>query len=319
LAGLTFPSDPNVIRGVESRDNAGVYRLGDHLAIVQTVDFFTPVVDDPYDFGRIAVANSLSDIYTMGARPITAMNVVCFPRDTLDILVLREVLRGGSDKLSEAGVALVGGHSVDDPEFKFGLSVTGVIDPDKMVTNGDARVGDKLILTKPLGLGIISTALKSGAAPKKLIERVTAIMAELNATASQLMLKAGVHSCTDITGFGFIGHALQMADNSGVGFSISAAALPVLTEALVFGGAGFLSGGLEKNREYYSPSVSFGPAVNDKMRNVMFDPQTSGGLLMSVPALEADGLLAELKGAGIKDASIVGEVVAEPRSRLVVS
>jgi selenide, water dikinase len=307
-----------VIRGVESRDNAGVYRLRDDLAIVQTVDFFTPVVDDPYDFGQIAVANSLSDVYTMGAKPITAMNVVCFPRDALDILVLREVLRGGSDKLSEAGVALVGGHSVDDPEFKFGLSVTGVIDPARMVTNGDAVVGDRLILTKPLGLGIISTALKSGAAPKKLIEQVTIIMATLNATASRLMLKAGVRSCTDITGFGFIGHALQMAENSGVGFSISAAAVPVLPEALVFGGAGFLPGGLEKNREYYSHSVSFGPGVSDKMRHVLFDPQTSGGLLMSVPPGKADSLLAELKTAGVKNSSIIGEVVAEPRCKLFV-
>ncbi len=227
-----------------------MYKLTDDLAIVQTVDFFTPVVDDPYSFGQIAVANSLSDIYAMGAKPITAMNVVCFPRDLLDATVLREILKGGAAKLAEARVALVGGHSVDDPELKYGLSVTGVVDPSKLVTNGNARIGDVLVLTKPLGLGIISTALKNRAAPRTLVDRITCTMATLNAKASEVMLRTGINSCTDITGFGFIGHALQMAENSKVSFSIRSVSVPYFHEAVDLAKAGFVPGGLQKNREF---------------------------------------------------------------------
>jgi selenide,water dikinase len=312
-------SDPNVLRGVESRDNAGVYRLTDDLAIVQTVDFFTPVVDDPYSFGQIAVANSLSDVYTMGARPLTAMNLVCFPKDTLDASVLREILRGGLDKMSEAKVALVGGHSVDDPELKYGLSVTGVVDPKRLITNGGARSGDKLILTKPLGTGIISTALKNGAATKAVIQRISESMANLNDRASALMLEAGAHSCTDITGFGFIGHALQMAQNSGVGFAIFASALPIFEEAVALSGAGFLPGGLQRNLEYYSNCVTFGQHVEEHTRRILFDPQTSGGLLISVGAEHAAELLSDLRRGGVPQAVVVGEVVEAPRGKMVVS
>ncbi len=311
LSGLRFPSDPNVIRGVESRDNAGVYRINDGLAIVQTVDFFTPVVDDPHAYGQIAVANSLSDIYTMGARPITAMNIVCFPRDKLDGSVLKEILEGGLSKMAEAGVALVGGHSVDDPELKYGLSVTGVVDPRRIVTNGNARVGDKLVLTKPLGTGIISTALKNGAAPKSAVARITSSMATLNDKASSLMLEARANSCTDITGFGFLGHALQMAQNSRVGFAIVAGSVPSFAEARVLGDAGFTPGGLKSNREYYSPSVRMGREVPEHVQRVLYDPQTSGGLLISVPSEEAGRLLEALKKVGLDAASIVGDVIRD--------
>ncbi len=307
-----------MIRGVESRDNSGVYRLNDSLAIVQTVDFFTPVVDDPHAYGEIAVANSLSDIYTMGAKPLTAMNVVCFPKDKLDGSVLREILKGGLDKMTEAGVALVGGHSVDDPELKYGLSVTGIVDPNRMVTNGDARIGDVLVLTKPLGTGIISTALKNGAAPQRAVERVTKSMATLNDKASIFMLEAGAHSCTDITGFGFLGHALQMAQNSNVGFAVVASAVPFFAEARVLGDAGFVPGGLNSNRDYYSTHVQMATNVPEHLRRVLFDPQTSGGLLISVPAEKADELLVKLKTSGLDGAAIVGEVVREPAGKIVV-
>ena len=295
-----------------------MYRLSANLAIVQTVDFFTPVVDDPHAYGEIAVANSLSDIYTMGAKPLTAMNIVCFPKDKLDSSVLREILKGGLDKMIEAGVTLVGGHSVDDQELKYGLSVTGTIDPDKLVTNGNAKVGDKLILTKSLGTGIISTALKNGAAPKPVVDRITTSMAMLNDKASALMIQAGAHSCTDITGFGFLGHALQMAENSNVGFAIEAGALPVFPEAGIFGDAGFLPGGLQRNRDYYAKYVDFTPGIDESTRRILFDPQTSGGLLISISPDRAVALLSSLKASGVQAAAIVGDVVADHPGKISV-
>ncbi|MBN1366386.1 MAG: selenide, water dikinase SelD, partial [Dehalococcoidales bacterium] len=219
MCGLPQMKNPNVIRGMESLDNAGVYKLRDDLAIIQTVDFFTPIVDDPYMFGQIAAANSLSDVYTMGGTPITALNLVGFPSKTMDIKILNEILHGGIDKMEEAGVVLVGGHSIDDPELKYGLSVTGTVHPKKLITNGGAKPGDVLILTKPLGTGIISTAIKAGVVKKALTDKVSKSMAKLNKTASELMQKIGVHASTDITGFGFLGHSIQLAKNSKVGLS----------------------------------------------------------------------------------------------------
>lgn len=308
-----------MIRGVESQDNAGVYRLTDDLAIVQTVDFFTPVVDDPFAFGQIAVANSLSDVYAMGARPATAMNVVSFPTGTLDVSVLREILRGGLDKMAEAKVVLVGGHTVDDPELKYGLSVTGLVDPGRLITNGGAKVGDRLILTKALGTGIISTALKAGQVSGEPVESITLSMSGLNARASTLMVEAGAHACTDITGFGFLGHALQMARNSRVGFNIKADSLPLFPMTLELCRAGFKAGGLGRNRDYYSKDVVIAGDVSDEQRDILFDPQTSGGLLISLPSGEADGLLSRLIGAGIEAAAVVGDVVAGPAGKILVS
>jgi len=307
-----------VIRGVESQDNAGVYRLTKDLAIVQTVDFFTPVVDDPYQFGQIAVANSLSDIYAMGAKPATAMKLVSFPTGTLDISILRKILRGGLDKMSEAKVVLVGGHTVDDPELKYGLSVTGLVDPKRLITNGGAKPGDKLILTKPLGTGIISTALKAGSAPKAAVDRIARSMATLNERASALMLKTGVHSCTDITGFGFVGHALQMAKNSGVGFRVAVSDMPLFPTTEDLCRRGFKAGGLGRNREFYSKRVVFAADVPENLRDILFDPQTSGGLLISLARTKATRLLADLKEGGIADAAIVGEVVETPTAKIVV-
>lgn len=303
---------------MESLDNAGVYRLTDELAIVQTVDFFTPVVDDPYAFGQIAAANSLSDIYTMGGNPLTAMNIVCFSTNVLDISVLKDILRGGADKMLEAGVVLLGGHSVDDPELKYGLSVTGTVHPKRLVTNSGAKAGDKLILTKPLGIGIITTALKAGVADKETIAKVTETMASLNDKASRLMLEVGVHACTDITGFGFLGHTVQLARNSRVGISIDSASVPFFPEATGLAKRGLCPGGLQRNRDFYSPCVQIAESVPAYIQDILYDPQTSGGLLISVPPRKAGQLLERLQEAGVEEAAIVGEVVREPKGKIIV-
>ncbi len=303
---------------METLDDAGVYRLTDGLAIIQTIDFFTPVVDDPYTFGQIAVANALSDVYAKGGKPLTALNIVCFPLQSFDISVLRDTLRGGIDKMAEAKVVLLGGHSIDDTEFKYGLSVTGTVHPDRVVTNSGARVGDKLVLTKPLGTGIISTAVKAGVADEKLAAKVADSMATLNDKASVLMLEADVHACTDITGFGFLGHIAQVAQNSGVGIDVDAAAVPFFPEASEFARRGLRPGGLQRNRQYYSSSVKMSTAVPAHMQDILFDPQTSGGLLISLAPVKAEWLLGRLRQAGVGEAAIVGEVVSAPKGVITV-
>jgi len=303
---------------MESLDDAGVYKLTDDLAIIQTIDFFTPIVDNPYDFGQIAAANSLSDVYAMGGKPLTAMNVVCFPTKKLDISVLKDILKGGIDKMMEASVTLVGGHSIDDAELKYGLSVTGVVDPKKMVTNSGAKTGDKLILTKPLGTGIIGTALKAGKAGQELVARVTKYMATLNKKASVLMREVGVHACTDITGFGFLGHACQLAENSSVCIKINSTSVPVFPEVKEFITQSLLPVGLKRNRELYGDKSEFTKQVPDYLQNVLFDPQTSGGLLISLASDKADELLSKLQKAGIPEAAIVGDVISKPAGKIVV-
>ena len=301
-----------------SMDNAGVYKLAEDMAIVQTVDFFTPVVDDPYSFGQIAVVNSLSDIYAMGARPVTAMNIVCFPTETMDISVLRQVLQGGASKMVEANVVLLGGHSIDDTELKYGLAVTGLVNPKMLLTNSGARPGDKLVLTKALGTGIISTALKQGIAGKLAVDKITKQMLTLNKKAAELMQQVGVHACTDITGFGFIGHASGMADNSKVGFTIDVDALPVFPEAIEFARRGIGPGGLQKNRAFYSPHMKLSGDAPNYMQDILFDPQTSGGLLISLAPSKAERLLAKLKQAGVEYAAIIGEVTKGPAGIITV-
>ncbi len=303
---------------MESLDDAGVYKLRNDLAIIQTIDFFTPIVDDPYDFGQIAVANALSDVYTMGGKPLTAMNVVCFPINKLDISVLQDVLRGGVDKMKEAGVTLVGGHSIDDAELKYGLSVTGVIHPERLVTNSGARAGDKLILTKPLGTGIISTALKAGKASEETIARLTKYMAALNKKASELMQEIGVHACTDITGFGLLGHACQLAQNSQVGIKINSASIPTFPETEDFANMGLCPGGLHRNREFYGKMVGFSKHVPDSIQDILFDPQTSGGLLISLAPEAAAPLVSKLRKAGIREAVIIGEIINKPAGKILV-
>jgi selenide,water dikinase len=318
LAGLPFQTDPNLIAGMERAEDAGVYKLTDELAIVQTVDFFTPIVDDPYDFGRIAVANALSDVYAMGGRPLTALNVVCFPKDTMDLSILHDVLKGGLDMMHEAGVILLGGHTVDGPELKYGISVTGTIHPAKVVHNNTAKPGDRLILTKPLGTGIISTAIKGNAASKQAIARIVKSMTALNRAASEAMLDIGVSACKDITGFGLLGHAAEMIQGTDVGFVIDSAAVPIFPEAKTYAAAGKIPGGLNRNRDYRKKMVDIDTKVSQYIQDILFDPQTSGGLLISVAKAKASRLLKKLHSEGVPEAAIIGEVVAKPKGRISV-
>jgi selenide,water dikinase len=315
---LPLLSDPNVIRGMASLDDAGVYKLTNELAIIQTLDFFTPIVDDPYMFGQIAVANALSDVYAMGGKPLTAMNIVCFPIESLDISVLKDILKGGIDKMAETNVILVGGHSIDDTELKYGLSVTGAVHPEKLVTNEGARAGDRLILTKPLGTGIINTAVKAGMVDKETVARVTKSMAALNDRASELMQEVGVHACTDITGFGLIGHAVQLAQNSQICININADTIPFFPEASEFARQGLCPAGLHRNREFYSPCTEITGKIPVNMQDILFDPQTSGGLFISLEPEKAGLLLDRLKQAGVEDATIIGEVVGKPAGTVTV-
>ena len=282
-------------------------------ALVQTVDFFTPIVDDPYLYGQIAAANSLSDVYAMGGRPVTALAIAAFPQDGLHTDDIAQIFRGGFDKLREAGVALLGGHTVQDREIKFGYAVTGAVDPKRILTNTNAKPGDRLILTKPLGTGIVGTAIKFGRASNDLIDRASAQMRTLNKAAAEALARVdGVHACTDITGFGLAGHASEMAMGSGVTIELGAKALPIIPGVLEIA-AQNRSGGMKTNEEHFSPGMEFLTGsgdllANDSRRDILFDPQTSGGLLISVAAESADMLAAELTNAGIQ-ATFVGRVI----------
>jgi selenide,water dikinase len=318
LASLPLISDPNLIIGLERAEDAGVYRLSDEMALIQTVDFFTPIVDDPYQFGQIAAANALSDVYAKGGRPLTALNIVCFPVKTFDLAVLKETLLGGLDKLREAGVLLVGGHSIDDPEMKYGLAVTGTIHPQKVVLNNSARPGDQLILTKAIGTGIISTAIKQGAASREAITLAVNSMAALNKQAGELMVATGVSAATDITGFGLLGHTAEMIENTGMGMVIRAAEVPILPQAKELAQEGFIPGGLRRNQEYRRNMVSFGAGVPEYLKDLLFDPQTSGGLLIALAPEKAAALLKNLREGGIREAAIIGEVVGAHAGQISV-
>jgi selenide,water dikinase len=303
---------------MESSEDAGVYKLSDDLAIVQTVDFFTPIADDPYQFGQIAAANALSDVYAKGGRPLTAMNIVCFPVKTMDISILREILTGGLDKMREAGVILVGGHSVEDKELKYGLSITGTIHPSKVIRNTGARIGDKIILTKPLGVGIINTALKGGMVDARTVDKAIRCMATLNSKASELMQKTEVNACTDITGFGLLGHVCEMIEDSEVGMIIDSAAVPYFPEAKELAEMGLVPGGLYRNRDFRVHMVELSEQVPAYIMDILFDPQTSGGLLISLPAKNASELISLMHEEGVTDASIIGEIVNEPKGKVIV-
>ncbi len=307
-----------MIVGLEKADDAGVYKVSDDLALIQTVDFFTPIVDDPYGFGQIAAANALSDVYAMGGVPKTAMNLVAFPLKDMDMSVLRQIIRGGMDKIKEAGVVLVGGHSVEDKELKYGLSVTGFIHPDRVLTKKNLQVGDRLILTKPLGTGIINTAIKGGLASKEITDTVTRLMATLNKDAAEIMEDYPVHACTDITGFGFLGHLAEMVVDSGAGIRIRANSVPILPQTLNYAGMGLVPAGAYKNREFFECHVDFATGVDPLIQDILFDPQTSGGLLICIDGDRADGLLQALKQRGVHDAAIVGQVDSEPKEQIFV-
>jgi selenide,water dikinase len=309
LGKLARQHDPNVLVGFDTADDAGVYKISATQALVQTVDFFTPIVDDPFTFGQIAATNSLSDVYAMGGRPLSALAIVCFP-DKGDLDVLQQILAGGLSKMMEAGCTVIGGHSVRDPEIKFGYSVTGMIDPQHVWANSNAQMLDSLILTKGLGTGVISTAIKQGKARQPWIDAATKSMTTLNARAAEVAAsgKFTVHAATDVTGFGLIGHAREMAAGSGVSLRIDSAKVPLLEGALDCVRAGFIPGGLKNNREFAECLVGYEANVPEEIRTILFDPQTAGGLLLSVARSDADSLLAALNNAGVPAVEI-GEVL----------
>ncbi len=316
--------------GFDKADDAGVYKISDSLALVHTVDFFTPIVDDPYTFGQIAATNSLSDIYAMGGRPLNALTLVCFP-DKADLEILEQILAGGLSKMIEAGCTIIGGHSIRDPEIKFGYAVTGTIHPGRVLANSGARAGDRLLLTKALGTGVISTAIKKGEAKESWISAATASMTTLNKAASEVITalnavptgnrtpttdNAVAHALTDITGFGLIGHARELALGSDVSLRLLASAVPLLPGALECVRAGFIPGGLNNNRDFAECAVEFDSAIPGDLRTLLFDPQTAGGLLISVAAHRADELLAALRAQKIPTA-LIGEVL--PRTTPLIS
>ncbi|SEM07226.1 selenophosphate synthase [Syntrophus gentianae] len=319
MCDLPLISDPNLIVGMEHGEDAGVYKIREDLALIQTLDFFTPIVDDPYSFGQIAVTNSLSDVYAMGGIPLTAMNIVCFPIKTMDISILRQILLGGLDKMREAGVVLVGGHSVEDKELKYGLSVTGTVHPDKVLLNTGARPGDLLILTKPLGTGIVSTATKAGIAPEALIAKSVAAMAALNKTAGEIVQATpSVHACTDITGFGLLGHIAEMIEGQDVGILIFSGRVPFFPEVRELAEMGILPEGLYRNKTFRMPLIDLSPTCPEWRSDIFFDPQTSGGLFFALAADQAEACLARLHTAGVVEAAIVGEVLSSPPGRIFV-
>lgn len=296
----------DLIVGIETSDDAGVFRLRPDLAIVNTVDFFTPIVDDPYTFGQVAGANALSDIYAMGAEPRTALNIVCFPKGKMDINVLAEILKGGAERVREAGAVVIGGHSIIDKEIKYGMAVTGVIHPDRVIRNVGVQEGDALVLTKALGTGIIATALKKEKASKESIQAAISSMITLNNTASTIMRNYPVHACSDITGYGLLGHALEMASGSSVTLILEAAKLPLLHRAPRLAEKGYLTGGCKRNREYLKDKVTIDKSIREGVVETAFDPQTSGGLLIALAQRYAPKLVEELQGSGVKAAATIG-------------
>jgi selenide,water dikinase len=305
LAGLAAPNDPNLLVGIETSDDAAVYRLTDEIAMINTVDFITPPVDDPYWFGQISAANSISDVYSMGGRPLTALNVVMFPAKHLDMGVLRDILRGGHDKVVEAGAVLVGGHTIDDDEPKYGLSVSGVVHPEHIITNAAARPGDALILTKPIGTGVIFNALRAGKIPYAGVERdVLPTVAALNKAAMEAALAFDLHSCTDVTGFGLAGHAFEMAAGSGTRIVLNFGAVPIYPGALEMYRRGVSTGNNPKNRAMLGDALEIRAKLSAEEAELLVDPQTSGGLLLALPEAEADALMATLSLRGIAAARI---------------
>jgi selenide,water dikinase len=318
VKSLPLQVHPDLLVGLEAPDDAGVYRLTPELALIQTVDFFTPIVNDPYQFGAIAAANALSDIYAMGGRPLTALNIACFPLKTTPADTLKAILRGGLDKLHEAGALLVGGHSVEDPELKYGLAVTGVVHPEKIFTKGGALPGDALILTKPLGTGVIATALKGRLASPAAEAAMVRVMSELNRAAAEALAGLTVHAVTDITGFGLLGHGLEMAQASRVELTIHTARVPVLSFAREYAALGLVPGGSHANRRFCEKHLFVDPRVGAVEVDLLSDAQTSGGLFIAVAPPQAEELLTRLHDRGVTEAAIIGEVTGTGVGRIRV-
>ena len=316
LRRLKTTNDPRLLVGIETADDAGVYQINETTALIQTLDFFTPIVDNPYMFGQIAAANSLSDVYAMGGKPLTVMNIVAFPIGLLPAEVLGDILKGGQDKVIEAGAVIVGGHTINDIEPKYGLSVTGVVHPDKIWKNSGAQPGDQLILTKAIGTGVLATAARAEMFPKGNQASMFS-MATLNRRAAEVAMNYTIHACTDITGFGLLGHLYEMASGSGVDLQIHSATIPLLTDAAEAAAMGLVPGGAYANREYLT-TVTMNPSVPVNIQDLCFDPQTSGGLLLCVPPNVAKELLMDLQDAGIEQSAIIGEVIQKGRGEIHV-
>ncbi|MGV7976435.1 MAG: selenide, water dikinase SelD [Anaerolineaceae bacterium] len=319
ISKLSPSADRSVLVGTETSDDAAVYRLTDDLAIVQTVDFFTPIVDDPYWFGAISAANSISDIYAMGGTPRFALNIVGFPSNRLPLWVLDQILKGAQDKAEEAGISIIGGHTVDDTEPKFGLAVTGIVNPERILRNNTAQPGDALILTKPIGFGIITTAAKRGLATAEEIEEAIYWMAALNNRAAEAMQTVGVHACTDVTGFGLLGHLHEMTMGSHVDAEISASSVPLLASASRLAVAGIIPGGTRDNLAYAKSFVDFDSEIRENTRFLLADAQTSGGLLISVSPERKEALLRELENNEITSAKLIGYISQTGTGRIHVS
>lgn len=310
--------DPNLLVGADHFDDAGVYKLDASTAIVLTVDFFPPLVDDPYEFGRIAAANSLSDIYAMGARPLAVLNIVGFPDKELDAEILGEILRGGAERVAAAGAVVAGGHSVRDSEVKFGLSVTGLVHPDRILTNGGAQVGAVLVLTKPIGSGVLTTAAKKGLIAEADLAEAIDVMTDLNRGACEAALEVGVHSATDITGFGLIGHAHEMAEASGVTIELDAKSVPLMARTMGLARGGTITRAAGSNLEYLGDRFT-SKGVDETLVKILADAQTSGGLLLAVARDRADALVAALKKRHTRAAAVIARVVPKSRNTIVLS
>ncbi len=313
MRGLEVSDDPDLLVGYDTSDDAAVYRVAPDIALISTVDYITPPVDDPYWFGQIAAANSLSDVYAMGGQPLTCLNLVMFPSKILDMDILKEILRGGNTKVIEAGASMAGGHSVDDNEPKYGLAVTGRVHPDRILTNKGCRAGDALVLTKPLGTGVLFNAGRSGKLPYPELESILPQVAALNGKAMDVALKFDIHACTDVTGFGILGHSLEMALGSGLQINLTYNRLPFYPNALQMYQKGESTGSNKANRRLAQGSWEAAVSMTPAQEDLLFDPQTSGGLLLAVPAAQCDDLLASLKNAGIEAAVHVGDVVEGQR------
>ncbi len=304
--------------GTATADDAGVYKISDKLALIQTVDFFTPIVDDPYDFGRIAAANALSDVYAMGGIPKTSLNIVAYPIMKMSREILGEILAGGSKKLEEANTVLLGGHSIEDEEIKYGLSVTGFVHPEKILANQGLRVGDALILTKPLGVGIINTAVKGKLASSQTVKKVTEFMAALNKDAAAVMLSFPVSACTDVTGFGLLGHLAEMIAGTGLEVTLDSEAIPILDEAFEFAAMGLVPSGAHKNRTYRQHMVETMTGFDPILRDILYDPQTSGGLLIGCAEKDGISLQRRLQEVGVENAQIIGYVTGNKNEKIMI-
>lgn len=315
MCQFDVPKDKNLLVGLDTNDDAAVYKINNDIAVIETVDYFTPIVDDPYDYGQIAAANALSDVYAMGGKPIFALNVVCFPTQYIDLL--KEILKGGNDKVKEAGAYIAGGHTIEDSEPKYGLNVTGVVSPDSVIKNSNSKVGDVLILTKPIGSGIVSTALKGEMCPKDVEDKTISVMKYLNKNAANAMIEVGVNACTDVTGFSLIGHAFEMAHFSGVTIEISSKDVPIIEGVKELSSKGLIPGGTYRNKQYLKKYVKFENPDNT-MEDILYDPQTSGGLLISVSESKAVSLVNKINSMSNISCHIVGRVLKKEDYDIIV-